>query len=349
MKYDQLPESVRIPYVLRCVPTEYLATVLPRSDRVESGDVMLAGLERIGKNTGLELTNGRRCNLHKGDLMAVVLGHRYATRQFEGYATTDGDECDLLSMGGLAGSVATKHVGIPDPTRLRVLGSICDSAGQPLNLRRFEPVCPVIMRDPPLIVVCGTSMDSGKTYTAMSIVVGLRKQGYQVASIKLTGTATGRDLWSMQDAGANPALDFVDAGFASTYLAPLHELLRAHDLLCAQAAARGADIIVMEIADGLLERETAALLQTCNFTRTVDAWVLAATEPLSAVGGLSLLTLWGITPIAISGVVTMSPLAMREVNSAIPIPCIPAGALQAGLLPVRLDRQEAYATLGAKR
>src|SRR5256886_12837202 len=34
----------------------------------------------------------------KGDLLAVVFGNRYATRQFEGYARADGEDCDLLSM-----------------------------------------------------------------------------------------------------------------------------------------------------------------------------------------------------------------------------------------------------------
>ena len=61
-------------------------------------------------------------------------------------------------------------------------------------------------------------MDAGKTHTASSIIAGLRRGGIPAAGIKLTGTAAGRDTWSMLDAGACAALDFIDGGHPSTYL-----------------------------------------------------------------------------------------------------------------------------------
>src|SRR5262245_8814166 len=105
---DQIRPHVRIPYALSRVPQTALSSLLDHMDCPESGTIALARLEKIGKNTGLELVNGRRCTLHEGDLLAVVFGNRYATEQFEGYVGADGDCCDLLSMGGLCGLMKSK-------------------------------------------------------------------------------------------------------------------------------------------------------------------------------------------------------------------------------------------------
>jgi hypothetical protein len=166
----------------------------------------------------------------------------------------------------------------------------------------------------------------------MSLIVGLRRLGVPVAGIKLTGTATGSDTWSFLDAGACAALDFIDGGYPSTYLTPLDELLVLHDLLVAQAGARGAGWAVLEIADGLLEGETAGLLQCRRFVESVAAWVFATADPLGAVGGMALLKSWGIRPLALSGLVTLSALAMQEAERATGLPCVTAVDLQGGTL-----------------
>jgi hypothetical protein len=103
-----------------------------------------------------------------------------------------------------------------------------------------------------------------------------------------------------------------------------------YSLLITQASAQGADCVVVEIADGLLQRETAALLQTSRFTTTVDAWVLATSDPLGAVGGVSMLRSWGIEPIALSGLISMSSLGIQEVQTATGLPCLTAKQLQRG-------------------
>lgn len=333
---DEMKEFMRIPYALRHVPRENIACLLPVPGIVQPGDIVLARLERIGKNSGLELPTGRRCALHEGDLMAVVFGNRYATHQFEGYAQIDGDRCHMLSMGGLCGMVASKHTSVAEPTKLRVLGAIGDAQALPLNLRQFALAPQRAVERPGVIVVCGSSMDSGKTYTTMSLIVGLRRQGIRVAGIKLTGTAAGRDVWSMADAGACVALDFIDGGWPSTYMCALDDLLSLYHVLIDQAAAKGAAWAVIEIADGLFQRETAALLQSPRFTSTVSAWVLAASEPMSAATGVTMLRNWDIEPVAISGVTSMSPLGIQETEEATGLPCLTAKKLQAGDLNARL-------------
>jgi hypothetical protein len=340
LKYlsDDTRANMRISYVLHRVPQASFACLLPISAYPDPGDVALARVEKIGKNTNLELTSGRRCSLHEGDLIAVVFGNRYATRQFEGYARVDGDCCDLLSMGGLCGLVESKHASVAEPTRLRLVGALGDPGGRPLKLGDFTvPVMARLAQQRPRIaVVCGTSMDSGKTHTVMSLILGLRREGHCVASIKLTGTASGSDKWSMLDAGASIALDFIDGGLPSTYLCTLNKLLDIYNLLIAYVSAHGVDWVVVEIADGLLQGETATLLQTPDFTASVDAWILATSDPLGAAGGAAVLRGWGIEPVAISGLISMSPLGIREVQAATDSPCLTARELQRGDLNARL-------------
>ena len=115
------------------------------------------------------------------------------------------------------------------------------------------------------------------------------------------------------------------------------ELLSLYGLLISRASAVGASWVVVEIADGLLQCETAALLQHPGFATSVDAWVFAAGDPLAAAGGVGVLRSWGIEPLAISGVVSMSPLGMRETQTATQLTCLSASELQCGALNARLQ------------
>lgn len=335
---EEIRSQMRISYALRNVPESSFVGLAPCPESPAAGDVVLAQVERIGKNTGLELGNGRRANLHEGDFVAVVFGNRYATQQFEGYAQRSGDHCDLLSMGGLCGLVKSKFAGVAEPTKLRLHGALIGPTQRPLRLRDFAAAPQASGASPRTIVVCGTSMDSGKTYTAMSVIAGLHSAGERVAAIKLTGTAAGRDTWSMLDAGASPALDFVDGGYPSTYGCSIGQLLDLYELLKSQAAADGATWVVIEIADGLLQQETAALLQTEAFTESVDAWLFATSDAVAALGGISLLRNWQIEVAAISGVISQSPLAAREAQTVTAIPCLTAKELQQGKLNARLQQ-----------
>jgi hypothetical protein len=329
-------ESFRIPCALRRVPPERMAQLVAVPGTPRSGDIVLARVASIGKNTRLELASGRPCNLHEGDLIAAVFGNRYATAQFEGYAKCDGEACDLLSMGGVCGLVASKHDKVLEPSKLVLQGAIADAHGRPLRLKDFAVPQPATRAHARTVAVCGSAMDSGKTFTAMSLILGLRKLGEPVAAVKLTGTAAGRDSWVMQDAGADPVLDFVDGGLPSTYMCTLEELLELDRLLVGRAAAQGASWVVIEIADGLLQRETSALLHCPRFTATVDAWMFAASEPLAAVAGVELLQSIGLKPLAISGMISMSPLAMREATERTGVSCLTGAQLARGALNDRL-------------
>lgn len=332
--------SVWISSALRRVREDRVRLLARRSAPPSAGQIVVARVEKIGKNARLELPNGRAKTLHPGDTFAGVFGNRYATNQFEGYARADGDACEMLSMGGLCGQVVSAHSSMKEPTRLQLLGALADDDGKPLHLCDFAMTPVSFTNRPQVTAICGTTMDAGKTYTAMSILRGLVSAGRTVAAIKLTGTACCQDTWKMRDAGASMVFDFVDGGHASTYLCSVKDLMTLFDTLSSHAAARGVQHIVVEIADGLLQRETASLLGHRPFLSSVDAWVLAASDPLGVCGALPVLRRAGVEPLAVSGLLTCSPLAMREAEAATGMRCLTADALMGGALNELLIARE---------
>src|SRR3981081_4765712 len=76
-------KCMRTPYVLRRVPEASFSSLLSLSDRPRPGDVALAQLEKIGRNASLELSTGRRCSLHEGDVLAVWVGKPTATSSLD--------------------------------------------------------------------------------------------------------------------------------------------------------------------------------------------------------------------------------------------------------------------------
>jgi hypothetical protein len=124
------------------------------------------------------------------------------------------------------------------------------------------------------------------------------------------------------DSGASRVLDFTDFGYASTYRLE-HEAVRSLlvSLVCELADSRP-DVIVVEVADGLYQAETARLLKDPLFKQQVDKVVFAAGEALGATAGQILLTAQGLRPVAISGMLTASPLARREAAAALDVPVL---------------------------
>ena len=64
--------------------------------------------------------------------------------------------------------------------------------------------------------------------------------------------------------------------------------------------------------------------------------VFNSAPPLGAAGGTRVLRSWGIHPVAISGVVTMSSLAIREAQTATGLPCLTVPELESGELNLKL-------------
>ena len=292
------------------------------------GDVVLARVEEIGQHKRIELSNGRKARLFVGTEIAVVYGNRYAPDQFEATIPETLSPCHLVAAGGIAAQMLTKHEKMRPPTLINPVALLADANGNPLNLSQFALEGGTIIGPRPLtLAVAGTSMNAGKTTTASSLIRGLTAYGMKVGAAKITGTGAGGDIWFMKDCGANPVLDFVDAGFPSTYLIPFNQIVYIMDTLTNCLSKSGVDIIVLEIADGLYQEETAKLLSSKAFSQKVDGLLFAAGEAMGGRSGVEWLNRLNVPVLALSGALTRSPLAIREAEKSINIPVLRKEAL----------------------
>ena len=163
-------------------------------------------------------------------------------------------------------------------------------------------------------------MDSGKTQTCVHLVRGLVNAGLRVGYAKVTGTGAGGDYFWLRDAGAEPVLDFTDVGAPSTYLMPLEQVEHTMTVLVNHLAHSGVDAMVLEIADGVLQAETAALLNGSVFSRLVGGIVMAAQDSMGAMAGYHWLRERPTPVLALSGVLTAAPLQIAEARAATGLP-----------------------------
>jgi len=319
----------KTPYTLRRVPASAFVTLLSGDIAPRVGDLVLARVDRLGQHRHLELASGRRARLFEGDEIVLAYGNRYAPDQFEAEVPADLGPCHLVAAGGVAARVLTRHDKMRGATTVQPVGLLGDRAGHALNLADFaleRP--PVDGRRAFTVAVVGTSMNAGKTETAANLIRGFVHAGLHVGAAKVTGTGAGGDVWAMADAGARTVLDFTDAGLPSTYLADPARIERVMETLLGYLYASGAEAVVFEVADGLFQRETADLLRSPAFARAIDAVVFAAGDAMGSAAGVQWLRGLGLPIAAASGLLTASPLAMREVAAATGLAVLDLDALR---------------------
>jgi hypothetical protein len=334
------PIKIKWTYVTHRVERSSIAGLVPLSHEDDPGRLVLARVLQIGRHKDVEGKDGRKMMLFPGDVIAGALGHRYATDQYEGRAIASGPAGHLLGVGGVCGEVVSRNERVIDPTTLEWIGALADDQGRAINLRRFALRAQrgSTAARPRTVLVVGASMNAGKTTTAAQVIRSLSGQGRRVVAAKITGTACRKDPGMLADAGAVRVLDFTDCGYASTaHCAPRELVGLASDLRAALLEDRP-EFIVLEIADGIFQRETRLLLQDGGFRDTIDAVLYAAGDSLSCESGVRWLREWNYNVAAVAGPVANSRLGIEEVQSATGVACLNGamildGALNGALLP----------------
>jgi len=286
--------------------------------RPEAGDLVVARVDALGHHANLQLVCGRRRRLFPGDTIVVAYGNRYACEQFEAEVPAALSPCHLVAGGGIASRALSWHDRISrGPTQITPLALLGDAKGRVLNLARYAVAArPAAGRRPRVLAVLGTAMDAGKTQTAAFLTRGLRNRGLRAGYLKITGTGAGGDTWLLDDAGADRVLDFTDAGMASTYRADLPRIEAAMETLLGDMADHAIDLVVMEVADGVFQQETAALLRGERFAQCVDGIILAGRDAMGVATGHAVLAALPVPVIAVSGLLCASPLQRREAEQA---------------------------------
>lgn len=195
-----------------------------------------------------------------------------------------------------------------------------DADGTPLNTKRFsladarQPY-DLTRRRARMVLVIGTSMNSGKSTAAITCCWALSSMGHRVRACKVTGTASLKDILHMQDGGARPVADFSYLGHPSTHMLPEDEVLGIFQRLDGRFGNNPANFWVVEIAGGLLQRETAMLLSSPVVRQRLHRLVFTATDTVAAIGGIRVLReRFGLVPDAISGLCAASSLGGRELR-----------------------------------
>ncbi len=332
----KLPRS----FTTRRVPDDALFGLDPNPmEPPRSGDLVLVRIDAVRHHTRLQRPSGRRKILFPGDHVIAVYGDRYAPRQFEAVIPRDLGACHLVAAGGIVARALNWHERIAKgPTEVTPLALVTDVEGNRVNLSDWTlaPRVGDLSKRPLTITTLGSSMNSGKTTTAAFMARGLRRAGLRGGFAKVTGTGAGNDLWMVGDAGADCVVDFTDAGYSSTYRLAPDRVDAILDLLLRHLIDAQVDVAMIEIADGLLQPETAAVLRSPLFQSVIDAALFAAPDALAAVAGVEICRRHNLRVLGLSGSLTAAPLQEREACAATGLPAFGREALADPITAVKL-------------
>lgn len=284
------------------------------------GDLIaVEALSDSGSTTRVENQTGRDERIYRGDKFVGVLANRFSGTSESGEVPKEGIKlCDdtivhLLSTGGVIGI----NTGIPhrmrqEPFALRPLG-VLHKGDKPLNLTEIcGPWHESLRPSAPIILVCGTSAEVGKTTTSAGLIRALIGEGLQVAGTKFSGTGRMRDILSLRDAGAMPWLDFPDVGLATTYTSP-ERFTKGVYTLFNYVNAGNPDIIVAEAGGDPIEANIPTFLQNPELMKNVKAIVLVAGDVMGMMGSIAYLHKYApYIPIFLTDPKGRNPATTRE-------------------------------------
>lgn len=253
-------------------------------ERWESGDYVLAEVLPNGTMGGrLELPSGRPCAPLAGDLLVGAFARRSATLEATGTYEEIGPDGRMwcLTQGGCFGAVTSRSRFGKPLLPLRYRGHVL-RGGHKLRMRDFVPDPPDVRFEMPVVLLVGTSMSAGKTYSGQVAVRQLKQLGHTVVAAKLTGAGRWHDTLSFGDAGADATFDFVDAGLPTTVVPP-DEYRSAIRGLLSRMMATGATVAVVEAGASPLEPYNGGTLVEMLGER-VAYTILSASDPYAVVG-----------------------------------------------------------------
>jgi len=294
------------------------------SESTKAGDVVVVrALTDSATYNMLELPTGRLAKINPGDLLIGVLGRRRALKGFVGDVPAtlkSGDQLHLLNMGGVIGLCTGHHSSLGDAIKLEVIGLVCDENGGVQNIADAAlPVRTSLGESAPIVMIAGTSMNSGKTYAATELIKQATRAGLRVAAGKLSGVACLRDTLNMADHGAVTTASFLDCGMPSTV--DVADLAPAAKAIIARLNEANPDLIVIELGDGILGGYSVdTVFADSELLEATAAIVFCASDYVGAWGGIELLRRRGVEVDVISGSVTDSKMGEDYVTTEFGVP-----------------------------
>lgn len=258
----------------------------------EGNIVVVEVINSKGYRTFIEDQYGTDRQLYAGDKFIAVLANRYSGTSESGFIPDEGIMVDenltlqLLSAGGVVGINSGTPYGAKEPLNLKCIGLISDESGL-INIDFTDKKSSnSLNQSAPVILVCGTSAEVGKTTTASKLISSLVHQDYRVAGAKLTGTGRMRDIHTMRDAGATPAIDFPEFGLATTYTSSERFLKNITSLLNFVSDSHP-DVLVAEAGGDVIEANVPTLLNQEAVMKYVKAIVIVSGDVMGMMGTIS--------------------------------------------------------------
>ncbi len=287
-----------------------------RTGAAEAGQlVVVRALTENPLYPEIELVGGDRVSIRKGDVIAAVLGSRQALRGFVGYAPyriAAGDKLHILNLGGVVGRYVSGHKDLGEPVQVEVLGI------SKRNLREAAlPKVDVLAQAKPIILVCGSCMNVGKTAVTEELIKGLSWQGLKVGGAKITGIACLKDTIRMKNAGAVKTLSFLDCGVPSTV--DTEDIAGIARSIVAEM--NDVDVVVMELGDGIMGHyKVDRFFDDRVLMSHIDAVVFCASDLTAAWGGKELLSQRGIAVTVVCGPATDTEAGVTYLEKTIGVP-----------------------------
>ncbi len=344
----------RIASSTRNAKLDYNAVIGDEIPAIEGAIVAVRVITQKFQYDTIENYAGRMIKIRKGDIVAGVLGARQALQGYAGQVPSSvnvGDTLQILNLGGVIGKCTAINPDLGNPFNVEVLGSVLafpkigDRVGVPatISANDIQPA-ETLDNTPPIIYVAGTSMNSGKTLAATEIVRRLSHRGLRVAAVKLTGVSLMRDILSMGDAGADPVMDFTDAGVVSTNGNMILPIARG---LINRLARETPDLIVAELGDGILgQYGVREILSDEQLMSVAACFVLCAPDPVAAFGAVQLFNnSFGLAVDVFTGPVTDNAVGRDFITSSLGIPAHNARSDIEGLSKIVLDAYSRKAAL----
>lgn len=283
------------------------------------GDYVVVEMIADGPETyAVETTDGSSVDLRPGDRMIGALGTRAATLEVVGDWREVGEDLRMqtLTAAGVLGVCTSAAMDSSRMANVRYLGHAV-RAGEVCTMKGF--VTPVDERElhAPVILIIGTSMDSGKTMGAVAMIRELEAMGKRVAGAKATGVGRLRDTLAMHEAGAYVIADFVDAGLPSTVVPP-DEYEQALRLLISKLAATEPDVVIIEAGASPLEPYCGDVAMRV-LADHVAITVLCASDPYAVMGVIGA---FGMKPDLVSGRSTATEAGIELIDRLVGVPAM---------------------------
>jgi len=303
-------QKLKVDKIASVVVNLHLGKYVSITDEVipEVGNVCIVkALEEKRVYDRLELESGRMAKVSKGDVIIGALGERMALQGFVGIVPEvmkKGDILNILNLGGVMGKAISYNREYGQPLEVEVLGmafrdskilNIKDDAIKKANN---------LMSKVPIIVVSGTSMNSGKTEVASKVIQELTWKGYRVCSAKVSGIAALKDILIMEDHGSVKSISFLDFGYPSTvnsHFVPNIAKGAVNKLI----SSYNPDVIVIELGDGIFGNYGVwGFFMDDELKKGITCNIVCAIDPVGAWGISKMMKKSGIKVHLVSGPVT---------------------------------------------